>query len=373
MKVNDFKSEVFFEKHEFSAPYLLSQSDAESMTIKELLDYEPWEREKFLNTWLGYTEVPGAPDLRAEISKLYKSISVDEIIVHAGAEEAIFNFMRVMLEKGDHMIAMFPAYQSAYDVASAVGAEVTRWWIKAGKDEWLVDFGELEKHIRPNTKVIYVNSPNNPTGFVFTEAEICRLVEIAKKHDIYILSDEVYHGLELDGVRRPLLADLYDKAVSVNVMSKAYGFAGLRIGWTATKDKYTCDKLTKAKHYTTVCNSAPSEFLATLALRNSEQIIARNLKILRDNMEIADKFFAKYPKLFEYRRLRGGTIGFLKMNIEQPIDDFCVRLVNEKGVLLLSAGIFDTEEQYFRMGFGRRNFAEALGKFEEYLIEEKIV
>lgn len=195
MKVNDFKSEVFFEKHEFSAPYLLSLSDAESMNIGELLDYEPGAREFFFNTWLGYTEVPGSPELRAEISKLYKTIGTNQIIVHAGAEEPIFNFMRVMLEKGDHMVAMFPAYQSLYDVAAAVGCDITRWEIKPSQDGWMVDLDELEKAIKPNTKVICVNSPNNPTGYLFSEYEIHRIIEIAKKNDLYVFSDEVYHGL----------------------------------------------------------------------------------------------------------------------------------------------------------------------------------
>ena len=373
MKINDFKSEVFFDEWEFKAKYLLSLSDAHSMTIRELLDYEPGAIEKLLDKWLGYTEVPGDPELRKEIAKLYKTINMNQIIVHSGAEEPIFNFPRVMLEKEDHVIVMFPTYQSIYDVPRALGCEVTFWEIKEKDGKWTIDLEELKSYIKPNTKVIYLNSPNNPTGYTFSNEEIEAIVELAKENDIYIFSDEVYHGLELDGEKRPLIADLYDKGISLNVMSKAYGMAGLRIGWVATKDKYAYEQITKAKHYTTVCNSCASEFLATIALKHGEEIIERNMKILRKNLKIGEDFFAKYSNLFEYIPPQGGTIAYFRMNIEQNIDDFCIELVKERGIVLLSANIYDTEGQYFRVGFGRENFKECLDQFERYLIEKKYV
>lgn len=373
MKINDFKSEVFFDEWEFKAKYLLSLSDAHSMTIGELLDYEPGAKEKFFETWLGYTEVPGDPELRKEIAKLYKTIGIDDIIVHSGAEEPIFNLSRVMLKKADHVIVMFPTYQSIYEVPKAIGCEVTLWEIKEKDKRWTLDLDELRSYIKSNTKIIYLNSPNNPTGYTFSDDEINTIVEIAKENNIYIVSDEVYHGLELDGYKRPLFADLYDKAISLNVMSKSYGMAGLRIGWTATKDPIAYDKITKAKHYTTVCNSAPSEFLSMIALRHGDEIIERNMKILKKNLAIAEKFFEQYSDLFDYIPPQGGTIAYFRMNIEQNIDDFCIQLVKEKGIILLSQDLYDTGGQYFRMGFGRENFEECLNKFEEYLIEKKYV
>ncbi|MEI8216607.1 MAG: aminotransferase class I/II-fold pyridoxal phosphate-dependent enzyme [Eubacteriales bacterium] len=375
MKINDFKSEVFFDQYEFNAKYLLSLSDAESMSVEELLSYEPGATEEFLKIRLGYTEVPGSPELRREIAKLYHTVNIDQISVHCGAEEPIFNFMWSMLEPGDHVVCMFPAYQSLYDVAAGAGAEVSRWHIRPSSTigEWMIDLEELKSLIRPNTKLICINSPNNPTGFVFTDEQINEIVEIAKANDLYLYSDEVYHGLELDGQKRQLLVDLYDKAISMNVMSKAYGMAGLRIGWIATKDKYAYERITKAKHYTTVCNAAPSEFLATLALKHGEKIIDRNMKILRDNLDIADRFFAKYPDLFDYARPKAATVAFFKMNIKQQIDEFCIDMVRNGSIIVLSADIYDMEGQYIRIGFGRKNFAECLGKFEDYLREIGIV
>ena len=156
-------------------------------------------------------------------------------------------------------------------------------------------------------------------------------------------------------------------------MSKSYGLAGLRIGWLAVKDDELMEKLIKMKHYTSICSSGPSEFLATLALKHSDKILEKNLKILEKNLKVADSFFNRYPQLFKFNRPMAGPVAFIKMNIDISIEEFCEKLIEEKGVLLLPSEIYSLEGQYFRMGFGRENFIESLEKFEEYLIEKKYV
>lgn len=372
MKINDFKLEVFFGKHEFTAPYLLTQSDCASMKVSELLEYEPNAKEAFLNEGLGYTEVPGNPELRKVISNLYTKMSPENIIVHAGAQEPIFNFMNVLLEKGDHVIIQFPIYQSLFEVANAIGCEVSKWSIEQSENGWIMDVAKLEKLVKPNTKLITLNSPNNPTGYTFTKEEIKAIIEIARKSDIYVFCDEVYKGVELDGDKRPWFADCYEKGVSLGVMSKAYGLAGLRIGWLATREEELNKKLIKMKHYTSICSSGPSEFLSIIALKHSDEILERNLNIIKSNIEIAEEFFSRYPNLFEFNRPMAGPIAFIKINITTPIAEFCDTLVEESGVLLLPASIYSFEGQYFRMGFGRANFVDSLKKFEEYIIAKNI-
>ena len=372
MVISDFKLEVFFGEHEFTAPYLLAQSDCESMTVKELLEYEPGAEVGLINSWLGYTEVPGSPELRETISKLYRTIEAGDIIVHSGAQEPIFNFANVLLSKGDHIICQFPIYQSLYEVANAIGCNVSRWEIKQSDNGWAIDFEELERLINPSTKLICLNSPNNPTGYTLTEEEIKRIADIAQKYNLYVFCDEVYKGVEFDGISRPWFADVYQKGVSLGVMSKAYGLAGLRIGWVATKDKEIQSKLIKMKHYTSICSSSTSELLATIALKHSDTILERNRKIIRKNLDAADTFFSKYPQIFKNNKPMAGPIAFHKMNLDIPIDQFCNQMIKEKGILLLPATVFDYKGQYFRMGYGRSKFIDNLKIFEEYLLEKII-
>ena len=367
MKIEEFKLEVYFGKHEFTAPYLLTQSDCESMSIQDLLSFEPGSETEFLNLRLGYTEVPGNPLLRKAISDLYTTMAPENIIVHAGAQEPIFNFMNVLLDKGDHVISQFPAYQSLFEVANAIGCEVSHWCFEQGQNGWLLDINQLEPLIKPNTKLIVLNSPNNPTGYTLTQEEIAAIVAIARKHNIYVFCDEVYKGVELDGIPRPWLADCYEKGISLGVMSKSYGLAGLRIGWLATRDQQLGNQLIKMKHYTSICSSGPSEFLSIVALKHSNEILDRNLTIIRENLKTAEAFFSRYPDLFVFNRPMAGPVAFIKLNIAMPIAEFCDALVKEKGVLLLPAPIYSYPGQYFRMGLGRKNFAESLAKFEEYL------
>lgn len=373
MRLNDFKLEVFFGKHEFSAPYLLTQSDCQSMSVKELLELSGEPESGLLDNWLGYTEVPGGQALRNEIAQLYDSIDPDQVLAHSGAQEAIFNFMNAMLDRSDHVITMFPTYQSLFEVADAIGCEIDRWYLTQDQHQWTIDIDQLKKLIKPNTKLICINTPNNPTGYTLTNQQMVEIAEIANQAGIYIFSDEVYKGLELDGIERKWFVDLYDRAVSLGVMSKAYGLAGLRIGWIATKDKEILEAMTKFKHYTTICNSSTSEYLATIALKNGKKILDRNLSIIRKNLDLSDIFFEKYRDLFQYNKPMCGPIAFHCMKSDLSINEFCNEMVEEAGILLLPSEIYSYRGNYFRMGYGRTDFENNLKRFEAYLIDKKLV
>lgn len=371
MRIKDFKLERFFAKYEFSTPYLLSSSDCESFTVAELLALEENAEEQFKNLWLGYTEAQGNPELRAEISKLYDNIKPEEILVFSGAEEGIFVFMNVLLEPGDHIIVQCPAYQSLYAVAEAIGCRVTAWEMKP-ENGWKPDMGLLKKSINENknTKAIILNSPHNPTGFQFSGEEFEAVMEIAKVNGLYVFSDEVYRFLEYEpGGRLPAAADIYEKGLSLSVMSKTFGLPGLRIGWIAAKDRKLLQRLAAFKDFTTICNSAPSEFLSTLALRHRKVLIERNLKIIRKNLGLLDAFFEKHAGIFKWVRPEAGPIAFPELRPEIDAEEFCINLAEKNGVLLLPGTVYDIEGRHFRIGFGRKNMPEALKEFEKYIEE----
>jgi aspartate/methionine/tyrosine aminotransferase len=374
MKLNDFKLECYFGKHEFTAPFLLTQSDCEAMTINELLAMEPGAKEEFLNMWLGYTQTWGDPILRASISDLYENMTSDNVLVMHGASEGIFAAMNVLLEEGDHLIALYPNYQSLYDLTSSIpNCELSKWELKDDGKKWTVDFEELKRLIKPNTKMISLASPNNPTGYTFTNSELKQLAKIAEENDLYIFCDEVYRGLELDGEKRKGMAEFTSKAISLGVLSKSFGLPGLRVGWVVSRDLEVLEKIVKFKHYMSICDSAPSEFLAKVALKHKNKILSRNKQIVEKNLQLAREFFARYPKLFAERKATGGPIAFNKLLIDKSVTEFCEEAINKKGVLLMPDSIYDFKGNYFRMGYGRANFAQALAKFEEFLQENGYV
>ena len=372
MKLNDFALEVYFGKYEFTAPYLLAQSDCESMTARELLALEPGSEKGYLDQWLGYTETWGDPELREIIAGLYRTARQEDVLVFHGAQEAILAYMNVLLDAGDHAVLMYPNYPSVWEAARAIpGCAYSEWRIRDAGGSWTLDFDELESLIRPETKLIAVNSPNNPTGYTLTNDELRRLSAICEKHGLYLFSDEVYKGLELDGEPRESAVDLYDRALSLGVMSKAYGLAGLRVGWAVSKDHALLEKLVRFKHYTTICDAAPSEYLTKVALRHGAALLERNRGIIRANLALAEPFFAAHSDIFTQMPLRAGVVAFHRLRAETDVDAFCLRAVEKKGVLLLPGSVYGWDGPYFRMGYGRKNFPECLAKLEEFLNEDR--
>jgi aspartate/methionine/tyrosine aminotransferase len=231
MRLKDFKLERFFAEYEFNTPYPLCTSDCESFSVEELLNLEENAEQELKKLRLGYTESLGNPELRHEISRLYTDTTPDDIIVLAGAEEGIFIFMNVLLEAGDQVIVQSPCYQPLYEVANAVGCQVTEWFMDP-KNNWELDIGFLEKNITRHTKAIIVNFPNNPTGYTIPGKIFNEIIEIANRQNIFLFSDEVYRFLEYNEKDRlPAGCDIYERGVSLGVMSKSFGLPGLRIGW----------------------------------------------------------------------------------------------------------------------------------------------
>ncbi|HVU11165.1 MAG TPA: aminotransferase class I/II-fold pyridoxal phosphate-dependent enzyme [Phototrophicaceae bacterium] len=367
MSLAPFKLERFFAPYEFKARYLLGSSDCQSLSIRELLAYDPAAAEQFGDLWLGYTEYTGSPELRAEISKLYTRIDPDQIIVFAGAEEAVFVYMNAVLKPGDHVIVHAPGYQSLYSIAQANGCEVSLWLADESRG-WSLDLDWLKDHLQPNTRAVIVNCPHNPTSYLMDAATQHEMIDLLRERNILFFSDEVYRGLEHDpAVRLPAACDLYGHATSLGVMSKTYGLAGLRIGWIATRDRALYEQMATFKDYTSICNSAPSEFLSIIALRQRDQIVARNLGIIRQNLDLLDAFFAVRTAQFEWKRPRAGSIAFPRIKFDADIEQFCLDLVERQGVMLLPSTCFFYGNQHFRIGYGRSNMPEALAQFGDYL------
>jgi aspartate/methionine/tyrosine aminotransferase len=366
MTLPPFKLERFFARYEFSTRYLLCSSDCESVSVGDLLALEPGAEAALKGSWLGYTESTGAPLLRREIGRLYDTIQPEEVLVHSGAEEAIFLFMHAVLAPGDHVIVHWPCYQSLFEVAGAIGCELSRWEARAGQD-WQLDMDDLRRSLRPNTRAVILNTPHNPTGYLMPQAEFQELNKLSGQHGFLLFSDEVYRGLEYDPADRlPAACDLSPRSVSLGVLSKSYGLAGLRIGWIATHAADVLQRMAALKDYTTICNSAPSETLAELALRHRAQLVGRNLDIIRDNLARLDPFFQAHGERFEWVRPKAGPIAFPRLLSEQ-VEGFCDLLALGAGVLLLPGTMYDHPGNHFRIGFARKNLPQALARFEEYL------
>jgi aspartate/methionine/tyrosine aminotransferase len=369
MNIPVFKLEDYLTHYEFSAPYLLCCSDAESFSMQEIIaQAEPQEKTLWDNLRLSYTEAAGLPLLRTCIAQnLYPSLAASNILCCAGAEEGIFSALHALCEAGDHVIVLTPCYQSLLEVPKLKHAVITQVALREEND-WRIDLAAIKQALRPNTTGIVINFPHNPTGQVITPTELNELVALCAAHDLWLFSDEVYRllGSPVTGWAMPA-AELYPKALSLGVMSKAFGMAGLRIGWLACQDTQLLKKIERVKHYLSICTSAPAEIISLIALNNKDKILARNNQIVAENLNYLASFMADYHDLFTWVQPQGGCVGFVNYKGAGSIEDFSASLVKDKGVLLMPASIYDHHSNYFRIGFGRKNMPEALAKLKEFI------
>jgi aspartate/methionine/tyrosine aminotransferase len=366
MNLKPFRIEQYYAHYEFTAKYMLSSSDAQSRTIQELLDLEPDAHDQFMQHWCGYTESPGAPYLREAIRSIYQTATIHDVLVTTSAEEGIFVFYHALVRPGDHVIVETPCYESALELARSAGAEVSEWK-RRFENSWAHDVQGLEQLLRPDTKIIYINTPHNPTGTNMSLETLNQVMELAKRKNIVVFCDEVYRELEHDPqTRLPAACDVYENAISLGSMSKTYGLPGLRLGWLATRNVDIIKKCLDFRYYTTICNSAPSEFLSALALRHRQALIQRNLEIVYKNLPLLEAFLKRYETIFEWVKPNASPIGFPRFKLRKDVTAFCEEVVKETSVLLLPGSVYD-EPNHLRMGYGRSNMPEALEKLEAYL------
>jgi aspartate/methionine/tyrosine aminotransferase len=372
MNIPPFQLERYFAKYEFNVEHLLCASDCESFTVADILKLEPGAENKLLKLNLCYGDSRGSLELREEITALYETMDSNEILVHSGAGEAIYTFMASTLSPGDHIIVQAPHYQSLSEVARSLGCEISNWEMRE-TESWSLDLDFLRKTISKKTKAVVVNSPHNPTGYLMSWETQTELVEICRNAGVFLFSDEVYRELEYQSRHTlPAACDLYENAISLGVLSKSLGLPGLRIGWIATKNREALEKIAAFKDYTTICNSSPSETLATVALRHRKTLLQRNQGIISENFALVESFLKRFPTTFQWIAPKAGCLGFPRYKGSEGARDFCSKLLSKTGALLLPSHLYNYGDSHFRIGYGRKDFGSGLKKVEEFLLAREV-
>jgi len=360
-----FESFQYYRENEHVVPHVLCHSSPETITIADLFAFEPNALEDFKNISLDYTEDQGGMILRQEISRFHEGVDESNVLVTNGGSEGIYLAMMSLLQPSDHVIVQFPLFQSLYELAIAKGCDVSRWEMRPKRD-WELNIDDLEALIRPNTKLIVINVPHNPTGYTLSRETFERIMRVAKCNGIYLFSDESNRFLvhNKDDLL-PAATDLYDKAITLGSMSKSLALPGLHVGWLVVHDAKLLNEFLLLKDYTTSSVSAPSQFLTALALRYKDQLLKRIVKIIKSNLELLNEFFEKHSDMVSWVPPGAGSICFPKILFEA--EDFCQMVRKEAGILLMPGSAYDYSNKYFRIGFGRIDMPEVLGLFSDYL------
>lgn len=368
MKIKNFAIERYFAKYEFTAKYLLSSSDCDGFSMDYVLNLaSSEEKNAWNNLKLGYTETRGSEALRTVISSQYDQIGLENIVVSSPGE-ANFSLMNVLLQRGDHVISMAPMYQSMYQVAKNMGCKLSFWQPDFVNNTWYYDPSVLAQLITPKTKLIVVNFPHNPTGFSPNLSDFQAIIAIARQHGIVLFSDEMYWQLAHQPQDvLPAVCDVYENGVSLWGMAKSFGLGGVRIGWLASQNKDILLKVESFKDYLSICSSAPSEILSTIALNHKTHFINPNVEKIKKNIGVFTDFVDRNKDFFDFPMPNSGSTAFVRLKTKEKTLDFAEKVVRDTGIMLLPAETFEYGTQHVRIGFGRENMPEILDIFETYI------
>jgi len=369
MKIGSFETEHFFARYEFTTSYPLCNSDCETITVEELLEMADVSMDEFGRLSLGYTESLGHPKLRERIAEAYAEVSPEDVIMLGTPVEGIYLVARAALDPGDEVIVLSPAYDALIKTFEhVVGASNVRKWEFIPIDsQWQLDLDQLKNLVNPKTKMVVLNFPHNPTGYLPKQSQLNEIVKIVEENGLILFCDEMYFGLVHSGT--PAIksaADISRRAVVLSGLSKTYGLPGLRTGWLIVQDEELRQNIVNWKFYTSICPPAPSEFLAMAAWKVRDQLRDRSIAQIEHNLHLADAFFQRWPELFIWRKPMAGSVALVGMHVPSVMA-YATRLAEEAGVLILPAVTLGADDHHLRMGFGRAAFGEALEKFEEYL------
>lgn len=375
MKTALFKVEEWMNEYEKYSLFDLGNTTVQNLSLDELFEIAQENKQNYLDNIcsqkLGYGYIKGYPKLKEGISKLYKTLSQDDIIPTIGAAGANHLVFYSLVEPTDRVISVIPTYQQLYSIPQSFGADV-QYLHLTQENKFLPDINELKELVTSNTKLICLNNPNNPTGSLIPEKKLLEIIEIAKSVNAYILSDEVYRGLNQTDEYTPSVADLYEKGISVCSMSKVFSLAGLRLGWIASKNKDVIESCIHHREYNMISCSIIDECIAALALQNADKIIKRNKKIIRECLSILDDW-VQTQKHFSYIKPQAGTTALIYYDFDMTSKELCDKLAKEKGVFLTPGFCFETEH-CFRVGYCKNpeELKNGLQKISEFIQESNL-
>ena len=331
--------EEWFDKYQFEVDYDIGESGVKFLKVGEL-------SLNLNNVELRYTHHLGNPELRTQIASFYENFSWENIAVTTGAAESIFSIMASLTNKKDHIIVECPNYPSFWYIPQSLERSMDLFFLDF-EENFKPNLEKLEDMIKPNTKLICLTHPNNPTGSVITQGELKEIIDMIEDRDIYLLMDETYRELTFDNPL-PAAASLSSNVISVSTMSKVYGLPGIRVGWSASSEKTIIDGILKVREQTTICNSALNEYIALQILQKKDRHLKQINHRIRLNYEIL-KDWIKSQAYLELVPPKGSVTCFPRF--DEPTEKLC-RLLVEKYQTFTVPGYCFMMDSFFRLGFG---------------------
>lgn len=300
---------------------------------------------------LGYASHRGNTELREILAEDY-GVAAADILIAPGAAAALFIVNTSLLDPDSELLVVRPNYATNLEVPRTFRNRMSILDLRF-ENQYRLDLDEVAAHIHSATKLISVTYPHNPTGVVTTERELQGLIQLAEKHDCYLLVDETYRDLHHGASAPPLAASLSTRAISVSSVSKAYGLPGIRIGWIVTRDERLQTLFLGAKEQIVLCGSVVDEEIALHALRRRKALLQRIRQLNQLNFAVVSEWMQGQSEL-EWVEPAGGVVCFPRIKPETSVDvtAFYRILMDEYSTCVGPGHWFEQSDRHFRLGFG---------------------
>ena len=370
MKIKPFAVEEWMNAWEVGAKYNIAETCVDSISMNELFELTGEDKTEFLNRLcarrLSYGDIEGLPEFRKGVCGLYKTLTIENIVPTHGASGANHHVFYSLISPGDRVVSIMPTYQQLYSIPESYGADVQILHLSK-ENNYLPDLEKLRRLVTPETKMICINNPNNPTGALMSEQILREIVEIARSADAWILCDEVYRHLSQEDDWCPSIVDLYEKGISVSSMSKVFSLAGLRLGWIATHDMSVVKSCLSHRDYNLVSCGVFDEMLAAAALKHRDKLLERSRKIVRENLQILDDWVGSEPHV-SYVKPKAGTTALVYYDLDIPSYEFCEEMYKKTGAFVTPGDCFEVPHS-MRIGYayGKQDLIDGLKAISEYI------
>ena len=370
MKIKPFAVEEWMNAWEVGAKYNIAETCVDSISMNELFELTGEDKTEFLNRLcarrLSYGDIGGLPEFRKGVCGLYKTLNIENIVPTHGASGANHHVFYSLISPGDRVVSIMPTYQQLYSIPESYGADVQILHLSK-ENNYLPDLEKLRRLVTPETKMICINNPNNPTGALMSEQMLREIVEIARSADAWILCDEVYRHLSQEDDWCPSIVDLYEKGISVSSMSKVFSLAGLRLGWIATHDMSVVKSCLSHRDYNLVSCGVFDEMLAAAALKHSDKLLERSRKIVRENLQILDDWVSSEPHV-SYVKPQAGTTALVYYDLDISSYEFCEEMYKKTGAFVTPGDCFEVPHS-MRIGYayGKQDLIDGLKAISEYI------
>lgn len=370
MKIKPFAVEEWMNAWEVGAKYNIAETCVDSISMNDLFELTGEDKTEFLNRLcarrLSYGDIEGLPEFRKGVCGLYKTLNIENIVPTHGASGANHHVFYSLISPGDRVVSIMPTYQQLYSIPESYGADVQILHLSK-ENNYLPDLEKLRRLVTPETKMICINNPNNPTGALMSEQLLREIVEIARSADAWILCDEVYRHLSQEDGWCPSIVDLYEKGISVSSMSKVFSLAGLRLGWIATHDMSAVKSCLSHRDYNLVSCGVFDEMLAAAALKHRDKLLERSRKIVRENLQILDDWVSSEPHV-SYVKPQAGTTALVYYDLDISSYEFCEEMYKKTGAFVTPGDCFEVPHS-MRIGYayGKQDLIDGLKAISEYI------